>query len=481
MKKSKLYTSVFVLLSLQLFCQGREEYQFFPPFAKVDLRPFLVVTNSVEALASESNDDYNLNTYGLVSPSTLARWTTDWSANKPQVIPGNLVVLQLQNGVASGEYIVSNGTNQFVYLVSNPDSIFSQKRNDNVLAIDGIVNSGKNFDTILSAFGIDPKTDFVLFAADTSTETNLASATKAYYNFRYWGFPKEKLGVLNGSVAYYGKTGQNTFFTVSSPSSTSSKRTDSVRSLFTDNTILQINLGDIVHLLRNGQSQVTDPSPLPTDGSFVLDSRPASAFNGTINSTPTSNHQLCTVKVSGSCVANHEGRIRGAKNIPVATLFDPTSLSFHSKATLTSLLNAQNYSQGNVVINYHRTGISGAIAQFVTQNIIGKPSRLYEAGWLQWGALGYRVPTTGTSPSALTQPASLWRTDLSILTDQITTNADDNVPNYSFTSTQQFTRSTNAIREEDKTYLRTSGASATPSGGSGGGAPTGGGGNACGG
>lgn len=476
-KFNKFWLYTFFTLGIIVSCKGTGEYQFIPPFAKFDITPFLVVTNSVESLAFESNENYNDNVFGLIAPATISRWSFNWQTQKPQGVSGNLVIIQLTNSAPSGDYINHNGRDVYTYLIQSPDSVFNDSRDDNVLLLNQVVTTGQKIDNFLAVYAIDPLSDFVLFAPDSSSAANLASATKAYYALRYWGFPKERVGLLNGSVQHYGKNGLNSFFTLTAPSNTTSGRSNTTRRLLTDNTILQITLGDIFHILRGGNSQIEEPSALPASGAFFLDGRPASAFNGTQSSTNSSSlHQTCTTQLGGSCRVNHEGTIKGSSNLDSTSLYNSTSLSFHSKATLRSLLNALPYSDGKVIINFHRDGVSGSINQFITQNVLGKPSRLYEAGFVQWGALGLR------DPQALTQPAALWRTDLSNLTDNLTTNVTANVANFGFTTVRQFTRNTNGIRKRDKEYIRSSLRSQTTGGGGGGASgPSGGGGNACGG
>ncbi|HKL77906.1 MAG TPA: hypothetical protein VJ985_06020, partial [Gammaproteobacteria bacterium] len=55
--------------------------------------------NSPADIAQESKDSYDDNTNGLITGSTLETWIDDWSANRPSGISGDLVILQIHDGM----------------------------------------------------------------------------------------------------------------------------------------------------------------------------------------------------------------------------------------------------------------------------------------------------------------------------------------------------------------------------------------------
>lgn len=470
-----------ILLAL-LSCKGQPEYAFLPQSLKFDLTPFLFRNYTPLELATLSNTDYNQNESGLITGTKLSRYLSNWSTNKPNYVFGNLIVFQIQTSGASGRYVFFDGKQSFAYPVSNLNDLLSETRDDGVLATDGIVGKGKKISDFFAIFGIDPAIDYVVFAGDTSNLANLSSATFAYYSLLYWGYPKERLAVLNGSIADL--TAANTLFTTPSYNYANSNRAGSTKSLFRDHTSVHLTIGDLIHSIKNGTSYLEEVDPLPIEGYFLIDGRPNAAFSGTTNSTASgSKYSNCTTRtnasfVSNTCVTTYEGRVKSASNLIPTDLYDGTSFQFRSFSQLSTTLNHTGYPNQKLIYLYGEEGIQTSVVWFALHQILGKPTRFYEAGWKQFGALGLRSPTSGSSPSAITQPASYWRTDTSQLAEAITSNADANVPNYQLDLTRQFIKSSNKIRTEDKSFLRGS----TSSAGSGsGGGPTGGGGNACGG
>lgn len=479
LKKYLLFANIFIAL---VSCKGQPEYAFLPQSLKFDLTPFLFRNYTPLELATLSNSDYNQNESGLITGTKLSRYLSNWNTNKPSYVFGNLIVFQIQTSGASGRYVFFDGKQSFAYPVTNLNELLSETRDDGVLATDGIVGTGKKISDFFAIYGIDPAIDYVVFAGDTSNLANLSSATFAYYSLLYWGFPKERLAVLNGSIADL--TTANTLFTTPSYTYANSNRAGSIKTLFRDHTSLHLTIGDLIHSIKNGTSNLEEVDPLPVEGYFLIDGRPNAAYSGTTNSTASgSKYSNCTTKtnasfVSNTCVTTYEGRVKSASNLIPTDLYDGTSFQFRSFTQLSTVLNNTGYPNQKLIYLYGEEGIRTSVVWFALHQILGKPTRFYEAGWKQYGALGLRSPSSGSSPSAITQPASYWRTDTSQLADAITSNADANVPNYQLDLSRQFIKSSNKIRTEDKSFLRGSTSSA---GSGGGGGPTGGGGNACGG
>ncbi|MCG6149731.1 rhodanese [Leptospira levettii] len=482
MRYSKHKLLILFLFSI-LNCKGQPEYAFLPQSLKIDLTPFLFKNYTPLELATLSNSDYNQNQSGLITGTKLSRFLSNWSTNKPNTVFGNLIVFQIQSSGSSGRFVFFDGKQTYAYPVTNLNDLLTDTRDDGVLSVDGIVGKGKKVSDFFAIYGIDPAIDYVVFAQDTSNLSNLSSATFAYYALLYWGFPKERLAVLNGSIADL--TASNTLFTTPTYNYANSNRAGLTKTLLRDHTSIQLTIGDLIHSIKNGNSNLEEVDPVPVEGYYLIDGRPNAAFTGTTNSTASgTKYTNCTAKtnasfVSNSCVTTYEGRIKSASNLIPTDLYDGTSFQFKSFSQLGTYLTNTGYIDQKLIYLYGEEGIRTSVVWFALHQILGKPTRFYEAGWKQFGALGLRSPSSGSSPSAITQPASYWRTDLSTLAESITTNADANVPNYQLDFTRQFTKSSNKIRSEDKLYLRGSSASGGTSGG--GGAPSGGGGNACGG
>ncbi|TGL39750.1 rhodanese-like domain-containing protein [Leptospira perdikensis] len=478
------YLTLLSLIFVQLIgCKGLPEYLFLPQSMKLDLTPFLFRVYTPAELATLSNSDFNLNESGLITGTKLSRYLSNWANNRPAGVYGNLVLFQIQTNGTSGRYVFFDGKQTFSYPIANLPDLLTETRDDGVLSVDNLVPKGKKISDFFSIYGIDPAIDYVVFAQDASSLANLTSATFAYYSLLYWGFPKERLAVLNGSIADL--TTANTLFTTPSYTYTNSNRAGSTKTLFRDHTVLQLTIGDLIHAIKNGNTIFEEVDPIPTEGFYIIDGRPNASYTGTTNSTASgSKYGNCTTKinstfVTNTCVVTFEGRIKSASNLVPTDLYDGTTFQFKSFSQLQTYLNNTGYPSGKQIYVYGEDATKGSLVWFILHQVLGKPTRLYEGGWKQYGALGLRTPSSGSSPSAISQPASYWRTDIVSLSENNTANADANVPNYQLDVSRQFVKNSNKLRSEDKTFLRGSSSGAAAS--SGGGAPTGGGGNACGG
>ncbi|RHX84550.1 sulfurtransferase [Leptospira stimsonii] len=480
MKNTKL-----ILFSLLIFgfvwgCGNKSgNYDFIPAAFKIRL-PLIIKINSAEEIANASADDYNQNNFGLITYSKLNSWVQDWPNRKPLGIYGKLFIFQVQTGTPSGQYVFpKTGSGVYVHLLTDADTTFGQTRNNGVIDTETMVPQGSQIDGFLKKYGIDLQNDLVVFSADTPTTANLQQALRGWYALRYWGAPAKSLAILNGAVSYHASQGN--LFTTLFLSPLNSAGGKGVQSLLTDNTILQATLGDVIHILKNGNSNFLKVTPVPVKGVFFLDARSVAEYTGTASSTTGPSGKTCATP---PCVTGIEGHIKGAVNIPFANLLEDTNITvqFKTKAQIQNLFSAAGFVSGQTIITYCRTNVRSTVTGFASVAILGIPTRYYDGSWVEWGSLATDNRAISDDMKWSNLPAvSPWKTNLSILTDNLTANPDTNVAKTSFTTAQAFSRSSNQLIDEDKSYLsNTSGSSGSGSGGSSGGGG-GGGGNACGG
>lgn len=459
-----------------------KNYDFIPAGLKLDL-PILVRVNAAEELAVPSADDYDTNTFGLVTHSTVNRWVQDWPNRKPPGIYGKLFLFQVQTGATpSGTYVFpKTGSGVKVHLLADASSFFGQTRNNGVLDTETMVPSGSRIDTFLKQYGIDLQTDLVIFAADTPTAGNLQQSLRGWYALRYWGAPAKSLAILNGAVSYHAAVGN--FFASAIPSAIDPSGGKGVQSLLTDNTILQATLADVIHIVKGGSTNFEEVTPIPGGGVFLLDARSVAEYSGNASSTAGAEGKICATP---PCVTPIEGHIKGAVNLPYADLLTDTTTSFQfkTKAQIGTIFANAGYSTGQTVITYCRTNVRSTITGFAAISILGVPTRYYDGSWIEWGSLASDTRAVADDQKWSNLPAvSPWRTSQVALTENLTFNPDANVAKSNFSTSQSFSKHSNASIREDKNYLRTPAGSAGSSsgGGSSGGGGGGGGGNACGG
>ncbi|WP_411823463.1 sulfurtransferase [Leptospira sp. 'Mane'] len=496
MRSTKILILLLSLFLITSNCKKPPEYAFVYAALKLAV-PIYPKVNSAEELASESADNYSDNKYGLITASTLEKYRSDWANSKPEGITGQLIVFQVQTdpSAASGRYVLPNGKDVFTHLLLYGNNYFGQTRSNGIIDTENVVPAGKTIDGFIGAYSIDLRQDLVVFAADTPTDNNLLLALRGWFALRYWGVDKKHLAVLNGAVKNHATSGALGTFTTISAAPPS--RAASVKTIFTDNTILQATVGDIIHILKNAQTTFTNVTPVPAGGIFFWDSRTNSEYTGTTGSTLASSSMNCVNKLttpitSNICYVNHEGNISGAKNIPTSSIINSSTSEFKTKAEIKTILANAGYTQGKTVITYDQTNVKTAAAFFASNSIAGYPTRNYEGSWVEWGSLGNRKPSqdvadinpvTGSAypaPNSL-DSASPWRTDYSFLTGSLQVNTAYSVPNYNLTTTKQYSTSSYTVIETDKKYLLPGSSSSSGGGAASSGGASGGGGNACGG
>ncbi len=167
-----------------------------------------------------------------------------------------------------------------------------------------MVLDGPHMDALIQKNGIDNNTTIVFTSgAATPSASTILNATRAYWIFRYWGFAKEKLKLLDGInfswQAAYGLT------TAPAPPVTPS--TYSVKNNPSLRIDLRSSLGDMINLAEGKMANAVpiDMRSVPTDGSYAgKRGSTAGVFN------------------PGGDFTVFEGRLKGAKAMDYTTLFD---------------------------------------------------------------------------------------------------------------------------------------------------------------
>ncbi|XDD45626.1 rhodanese [Leptospira sp. WS39.C2] len=408
-----------------------------------------IKVNTAVELAKESNDDYNLNEYGLITPQTLGKWVNNWAGTKPNGINGKLVILQNGPSATVGkEYVSGNGNDVVVYSFTFADGAsaldggdgFSQKRNSGLSDTVSIIANGAKVDAILNRFGIDPVNDLVVFVSSANAANHVQGTLRGFYSFRYWGFDHKNLAFLNGTLPRLAVTDGN-FVPFSSTTNTPPNLNNrySVKSLRVDNTILMLPVEDVIKAVKD-PNNVNIPGI--TSSVFVSDARSSSGssneYNGVVRST--------TSEVSGKYVG-FEGRIKGAKDVPWTGLLD-TEHRFKSKSDLKAYYDARGYQSGQTAIQLCRTNNRSQVTGFSYIAILGYPSTYYDGSWIEWGSL------TGGGPAPKLPSDSPYRTDVPELSEVITYNVAGDVDVNLPTNLNTFATTSRKIIEEDKAYKR---------------------------
>ncbi|MBF0218066.1 MAG: sulfurtransferase [Gammaproteobacteria bacterium] len=370
----------------------------------------LPAMNKPADIASVSADDYNQNTYGLITGTTLVNWVTDWPNNKPAGIEGKLVILQAGSGEADAEYIAPDNVNVFTYAVESSEWV--ETRSNGVVVTKSLVPSGPKMDTFLEKYNIDTNKDMVVCAMGTAGSSQAMSAGRCWYMFRYWGVPKGRLAVLNGGNAW---NVANNALPVSKMASTPPYTgTASVRDLPQLNFALQATLEDMMAAVASTDSNILG------DGIFIWDARSTNQYDPVSNGVDDGDDDFQSGAV--------QGHPNGALQLNFASLLNSSEgYTYKSKADLAAYLNGDvvdgasfvdgslqgvgsgmAYQEGDTIYTYCETTFRAMITGFTTAAILGKPTRFYDGAMTEWHSLTSRYDSNG---ELLLPTDSPWRTD----------------------------------------------------------------------
>ena len=371
-------------------------------------------------LADVSSDAYADNRHGLITGATLAQWVSDWPAKRPAGITGRLIVLQVVPSSASSiTRVAGKGTDVVSYLV--PQSELTQLRNNGLSQIEAEIPEGVKADAFLKKYGIDALKDYVVLTFEQLPAVGSTPATangivqqvgRAWLLLRYWGYPKERIALLNGSVNWNGAN-QGLVLATDAPATPPDNGSVSVKELWVDNTKLVITLDDLLAILKS------KPGAPALSDVRIIDARGGAEALGLKKATSTGKTDCPSYTNAGAntrCSPLFEGRIKGARSVPWTQFVDSAANGFRylSKAEVKNLFDAQSgYEAGELTIQYCRTNVRSMVTGIVASVILGYPTRFYDTSFIEWSHLAYGP----TSKSQLLPADSPYRTDLDGLTE----------------------------------------------------------------
>ena len=250
----------------------------------------------------------------LLPPETLKAW-----------IDAGIV-----NGIGFDRVVILDVTSQATYSAGHiPGAQFAnssdinQNRQEGPAADVNMNADGPHMDAFIQKYGIDKNTTIVFTTGGTPAASTVLSATRTYWMFRYWGFPKEKLKLLDGVNFSYAATYPGGLTTVPSPAPVPS--TYSVRNNAALRTDLRASLLDMINVAENRV-----PNAVPIDMRTAATAGSYAGFRGSTGGV---------YNPSGDFTA-FEGRIKGAMAMDYTTLFDSqNNYRFKSPDVLASMFN----------------------------------------------------------------------------------------------------------------------------------------------
>lgn len=317
----------------------------------------------------------------LIDAATLQGWMDANQVNAPLGTANRVVILDVTDTVSYQKGHIPGA-------VLWDTSKHIETRTEGPAPAVNMVVTGARMDELIQAAGIDENTTIVI----TSSQTETFFPSRAYFLFRYYGFPKANLKVLNGYNGAWSPTELVSAPTVVTPSTLSVKQ---VANFQPDTRVALVELLDAV---RDGRGVPVDfrggtPAAGKTAGVFPEVSGDYVVFEGQLKGGKSYSWKDFNV--------NYDG-----KDITGDGIADPRDLSFNSTAAITTALDAIDLDGTQLVYSYCRTGYIASTGFFVLDGILGWPVMAYDGSWSQFGKLSADASKGGELPAG-----SLWAAD----------------------------------------------------------------------
>lgn len=357
-------------------------------FRQVRLKLFLLFAGSLAlslAVTGCSSDSYD-------TPAAADSSPVAGAATSVLVQPASLKSWMDQGLLASDgsfdDKVVLLDIGPYTMTASDPDRIagacrvakgsLDSRRIEGVAEAYPLVATGAQMDAVIQSLGIDENTTIVLTTDPAMAGGAMFYATRAYWMFRYWGFPLERVKVLNGGN-YAFAAAYPELMTQTAPQPLPS--TYSVKDVEGDlNDDLRLSIGEMLTLVED-----IDPA---TD--VVLDARGANNYSG-LASSPG----YLTGKVD---FVVYDGHPAGGQYLGQGELFNADK-TFKTRTEIEALFAAKGWSKDKITTVYCLSGYSATPLFFAVEAILGAPARLYDGSWSQFGQYSDFTGALGQLPA----------------------------------------------------------------------------------
>jgi 3-mercaptopyruvate sulfurtransferase SseA len=290
-----------------------------------------------------------------------------------------------------------------------------QTRIEGVAASSTMVADGGKMDALIQRSGIDKDTTVVFTA---TTFDPVYNATRAYATFRYWGFPRERLKVLdgwdNGWIAVYALTSVN-------PTIARSKYAVALNGTNRVQTGLRVSLGEMIAAVGNYDATKH----------AIIDTRSVAASGAYAGTAGTSLGVFLPNAGTPATAADFtvfEGHMKHAKALVYSSLYNKANANRFFPAddgTATSLKSRfaeVGMDASRTAYVYCKTGYIASSEFFVLDGILGWKAVWYDGSWSQWGQMSVLAASGGRLPAS-----SIWATDVPELSERIVYNIGKSV------------------------------------------------------
>jgi 3-mercaptopyruvate sulfurtransferase SseA len=285
-----------------------------------------------------------------------------------------------------------------------------QTRIEAAAASSTMVADGSKMDALIQRSGIDGNTTVVL---TTSTFDPVYNATRAYATFRYWGFPRERLKVLDGW-----DNGWKAAYALTSVTPTIARSKYGVAQNGSNRLQpgLRVSLGEMIAAVRNYDATKH----------AIIDTRSIAAFGAYAGTPGTSLGVFSPNAGKPPVTADYtvfEGHMKHAKALVYTSLYNKDNANRFFPAddgTATSLKSRfaeVGMDAGRTAYVYCKTGYIASSEFFVLDGILGWKAVWYDGSWSQWGQMSALAANGGRLPLS-----SVWSTDVPELSENVVYN-----------------------------------------------------------
>ena len=131
----------------------------------------------------------------IIDAATLAKWTDEGKVNAPLGTADRVVVVSVSTLAA-----FTSTTRKHIPDAFNLDypNELTMTREEGLGPAVTLMLSGPRMDALVQKLGIDGSTTVVLTVPRSSTDAEFWQMSVAYWTFRYWGFSRDRIKILNG-------------------------------------------------------------------------------------------------------------------------------------------------------------------------------------------------------------------------------------------------------------------------------------------
>jgi len=440
------------------------------------------ITKSIVAIAIISGftgcqpNNYDDKKSGIISAKTLVSYIENWKENKPKGTEGRLIIVQA-GATSSDKFLSHDDKNVVVYQIPAGGSCDpSYRRHDGMTNIPGALLSGAYMDGMISTFNMNPEKDYVVFAVGKGAKT-MREVVRSWWVMRYWGWDKNRLAFLDGSVDYdFSKSSGLSQYLVSNPSMPPVKMDKEGKPVIHNGQLVPIapfyTMKTINNVHTDFQFYLADMMKLAAKenkkGYFIADARGSKEFSGEKNSR-FSDDKVCGPNKDKKCLMPLQGHIRGAIDFPYTDILvlddykedingdgkidkKDASFKFKSPAELEKVYALKGYKKGDKIITYCRTGRKATLLTITADAILHYPVALYDGSWVQWGELaGGRTDIDGNEIIPKNSNLDLDTPKYTVVTKHI--EPEYTQPSSIYDINLDAT-SSNKLIEEDKNYMK---------------------------